>query len=285
MWDGPVDPQPTKAASFPPYDWRTEGRVKNYWEMYTLNDNVPGYVARTLREAHRVYQDPKYLDAVRRLGDFLILAQMPAPQRGWAQQYSYDMHPIWARKFEPPGVSGDETQESIETLLLIHALTGDDKYLTPIPEALAWQEQSLLPDGRLARYYELQTNRPLYMNRDGVKYFLTYDDKDLPDHYGWKSESRIPELRRAYAAVRAGQSAAGAAEETVTARSLETDAQRIIADLDAQGRWVSTFAGERLVGQPKFKPGEKYLSSEVFSANVTLLSRYLAALSANRANR
>ena len=40
----PVPKQPVVRASFPSYDWRTEGRVKNYWDMYTLNDNVAGNV-------------------------------------------------------------------------------------------------------------------------------------------------------------------------------------------------------------------------------------------------
>lgn len=273
VWTGPVKPHPAKAANYPTHDWRTEGRLKEYWTGYTLNDNVPGYVAKTLLEAHRVYQDPKYLLALARLGDFLILAQMPAPQRGWAQQYNFEMQPIWARKFEPPGVSGDETQESIETLLLIYGTTKDDKYLAPISDALAWLAKSRLPDGRLARYYELQTNTPLYMNRNGETYFLTYDDANLPDHYGWKTDSRIPQLQMAYTRARTGQ----LAELPVSPVDIAPQVRQVIADLDAQGRWVSTYGGERLVGQPKFKPGEKYLSSEVFSRNLTLLSRYLQA--------
>ena len=61
VWTGPVQPQPALQASYPDYDWRTEGRVKNYWDMYTLNDNVTGYVAEVLIDAHRVYGDEKYL--------------------------------------------------------------------------------------------------------------------------------------------------------------------------------------------------------------------------------
>ena len=274
VWTGPVRPQPVLPANYPDYDWRTEGRVKNYWDMYTLNDNVAGYVARTLTAAYEVYQDPKYLDALRRLGDFLILAQMPAPQRGWAQQYSYQMQPIWARKFEPPGVSGDETQEVIETLLHIHSQTGDDKYLAPIPDALAWLRKSQLPDGSLARYYELRTNRPLYMSRSGDKYSLTYDDSNLPDHYGWKTDSRVQELQSRLARARQGEPL----ETAPTAKLLEADARQALADLDPQGRWITTHTGERLVGQPKIRPGEQYLSSELFSRNLTTLSRYLESL-------
>ena len=40
VWTAPVKPHPITPARFPDYDWRTEGRIKNYWDMYTLNDNV-----------------------------------------------------------------------------------------------------------------------------------------------------------------------------------------------------------------------------------------------------
>jgi hypothetical protein len=56
--------------------------------------------------------------------------------------------------------------------------------------------------------------------------------------------------------------------------------QRVIADLDPGGRWVSTYAGEGLVGQPKFAPGFRYLSSGVFARNVELLSEFVAAAAA-----
>lgn len=273
VWSGPVAPQPIRQAHYPPHDWRTEGRVKNYWDMYTLNDNVPGFLARTLLTAHEAYGEERFLAALRKLGDFLLLAQMPEPQPGWAQQYNYDMQPIWARKFEPPAVAGDETQEAVETLLLIAQATGDARYLEPIPRALDYLERSLLPDGRLARYYELQTNRPLYMERRGENYTLTYDDSHLPDHYGWKVDSRLPELRLSLERVRSGRPL----EEPASLGELERQAREIVAALDAEGRWVSTYGGERLVGQPKFAPGAKYLSSEVFSRNVSILSAYLRA--------
>lgn len=40
---------------------------------------------------------------------------------------------------------------------------------------------SLRPEGRLSRYYELQTNTPLYMTHD---YQLTNDDSKPQEHYG-----------------------------------------------------------------------------------------------------
>jgi PelA/Pel-15E family pectate lyase len=272
VWTGPVESQPIVKANFPAYDWRSEGRIKNYWDMYTLNDNVTGYVADTLIEAHQAYGDEKYLSALKKLGDFLLLAQMPEPQPCWAQQYNYEMQPIWARKFEPPGVSGDETQEILETLMKIAHLTKDRKYLEPIPPAAKWLKRSLLPNGQLARYYELKTNRPLYMTRQGDRYSLTYDDSNLPAHYGWKTDSRLAELGKQFARVRKNESPT----DPASSRQLIQQAKQVIESLDPQGRWVSTFDGERLIGQAKMPVGAKYLSSQVFSDNIVALSEFVA---------
>lgn len=190
--------QPVVKAGFPDHDWRTEGRIKEYWDMYTLNDDIAGNVSDLLIQAHQTYGEQRFLTALRRLGDFLILAQMPDPQPGWAQQYSFDMHPIWARRFEPPAVAGRESQDALKALLRISEYTGDRRYLEPVPRALAWLKRSLLPDGRLARYCALETNRPLYMSRRGREYSLTYDDSRLPKHYGWKVQSEIDAIEASF---------------------------------------------------------------------------------------
>ncbi|MHC4166525.1 MAG: pectate lyase, partial [Planctomycetota bacterium] len=268
VWTGPVGRQPVIKADYPNYDWRTEGRTKNYWDMYTLNDNVAGYVAQTLIDAHKVYADERYIAALRRLGDFLLLAQMPDPQPAWAQQYDYDMHPIWARKFEPPAVAGDESQEAIETLMEIYGATGDRKYLAPIPRALEYLRRSLLSDGQLARFYELRTNRPLYMMRRGDVYTLTYDESNLPGHYGWKVDSRLTDLETRCRRLKRGGDSPAAAQ---TEAALERKVRQIINDLHTQDCWISTYQGERLVGQPKFKLKQRYIASKVFSRNIETL--------------
>lgn len=278
VWTGPVPRRPVVPASYPDYDWRTEGKIKEYWDQYTLNDGLAGTVAQTLIDARDVYGDDRYLDALRRLGGFLLLAQMPGPQPAWAQQYDERMRPIWARKFEPPAVTGGESQDVLETLLLINRVTGDPKYLGPVPGAIAYLKRSLLPDGRLARYYELKTNRPLYMNRRGDEYFLTFDDTDLPSHYGWKVRSRLDSIERAYDAAKAGRPGPRSTRPPAPS-SLEAKARAIVADLDDQGRWVSTHGRDRIVGQPGFAEGFRFLSSEVFSRNLEALSAYVRATS------
>lgn len=269
-WRTPLEGKPATKARYPDFDWRTEGKYRNYHELYTLNDNLAGTVAETLFAAHTVYRDVRYQQALEKLGDFLIQAQMPEPQPGWCQQYNYEMMPVWARKFEPPAITGWEAQDVMETLLRIAEYTGKLRYLEPIPRALEYYKKSLLPDGRVARYYELHTNRPLYMD---AKYQLTHDDRAIPNHYGWKQPARFDEIERAYQAVRAGKRPAVQPQ----VKTLEAEVRKILQELDAEGRWITTYAGERLVGQPKFADGFRFLSSAVFSRNVETLSRYLEA--------
>jgi len=269
VWTAPVEPKPVVKARFPAYDGKPEGRVKNYWAYYSQNDNVAGTVSELLIDAHRTYQDARYLAALEKLGDFLILAQMPDPQPAWCQQYNYEMVPIWARKFEPPAITGGESQDVLETLIRIAHYTQKPNYLEPIPRALGYLQKCLLPDGRIARYYELRTNRPLYMD---ARYQLTYDDSAAPRHYGWKQPVRLKEIEKAYRDANCGM--------TPTAMPAveggEDAVRKIIAELDAEGRWITTYAGERLVGQPEFLPGFRYISSNVFNRNVGALSEYLA---------
>jgi len=271
-YTGPVKAHPVIKASYPP-DWPRTWPNQNYWDCYTLNDNLADTVSDTLLTALAVYRDERYRRALVRLGDFLILAQMPEPQPAWAQQYNYEMQPMWARKFEPPAICGLESEGAVRTLMKIHGITGDRKYLEPIPRALAYLRKSRLPDGRMARYYELRTNRPLYMNRKGPDYFLTFDDTDLPAHYGWKQNTVVDALERGFAALPGEKPRT----EKVKSPPKAGQVRAIIQALDDEGRWVSTYAGERLVGQPKFAAGFRYLDSGVFNRNVEILSEYLRA--------
>jgi PelA/Pel-15E family pectate lyase len=268
VWTRPVEAKIPGKAKYPDRDWKTEGRVKNYWDYPTLNDGLAGTVAAVLMEAHEIYKDEKYKNAAARLGDFLVAAQMPDPQPGWCQQYGHDMAPIWARKFEPPAITGHESQDAMRTLINVARFTGEKKYLEPIPKALAYFNKSLLPDGRVARFYELKTNRPLYMT---AKYELTYDASAAPAHYGWKQPARFKEIELEYENAKAGRAAVSKPRAPK-----EAEVRRILKELDADGRWVSVYAGERLTGQPKFETGFRYLSSAVFSRNVEALARFLA---------
>lgn len=276
-WTGPVADRPAVKASFPDYDWRTEGRIKEYWNEYTLNDGMALTMTETLLRAHRLAGRAEALEALKRFGEFLLLAQLPDPQPAWAQQYGPDMHPIWARAFEPPAVSGRESEDALLALLRIAEVTGDEKFLAPIVPAVKYLESSLLPDGQLARYYEIGTNQPLYMQRNGKGYELTNDDSNLPDHYGWKNPTRLDLIKNAYLARMAGRPLAEVLDPAPVDAAM---VEKVIGELDSSGLWITSHDGSeaRLVGQPKFATGEKYLSSERFAENLRVLSGYVKGL-------
>ncbi len=48
IWTGPVPDRPILKASYPEYDWRTTGKVKDYWNKYTLNDGLAGTASETV---------------------------------------------------------------------------------------------------------------------------------------------------------------------------------------------------------------------------------------------
>ena len=167
-----------------PESWPRAYPKADYRDYYTFNDNAIADVIDVMLEAFRVYDDPRFRDAAMAGGDFMLLAQMPEPQPTWAQQYNGRMEPAWARRFEPASVTGGESFGVMGALIGLHIETGEARFLEPIGPALDWARRSLLADGRLARFYELHTNRPLYFVRD--TYELTYSDADMPTHYAFK---------------------------------------------------------------------------------------------------
>ena len=219
-----------------------------------------------LTRAHELEKDPRYLAALKKLGDFFLLAQMPEPQPVWAMQYDHDMHPAWARKFEPPSVTAYESLEAMETLHDLYLLTGDDKYLAPMQAALAWFERSKLPDGTHARFYELRTNKPLFFVKD--TYELTYDDGNLPTHYSFKDErqeevdrfkKRLAEPREQLLQQLAGPQTPK--EWAKRARGAADKARRAAESLDSEGRWLKN---DRIDGSD-------------FTRNLNALSYYVEA--------
>jgi PelA/Pel-15E family pectate lyase len=269
-----AEEHPVLPARYPD-QWPREFPGTNYAGYYTLNDNTLADVIRTLLEAAEIYGERRYFEAARRGGDFLLLAQMPDPQPAWAQQYNAQMEPAWARKFEPPAITGGESQGAIRILLEVYRHTGDRKYLAPIPRALDYLEKSQLPGGRLARFYELKTNRPLYFTKD---YKLVYTDDDLPTHYAFVVSSNVAALRKAYeelAAAPAEQLRRPSAPERITwTPRLAAEARRVIDALDERGAWVED---GRLSQADDGRGVQRIITTRTFIRNLDILSRFLAA--------
>lgn len=244
QFSGPADPSaPVLKASYPESWSRIFSAVK-YASYYTLNDGNLSEIAKVLMRAHELEKDPRYLAALKKLGDFFLLAQMPEPQPVWAMQYDHDMHPAWARKFEPPCVTAYESLDAMGTLHDLYLLTADDKYLLPMKAALAWFERSKLPDGTHARFYELRTNKPLFFMKD--TYELTYDDGNLPMHYSFKDERQdeVDRFKKRLAVPREQLLQQLAWPQTFKewgkrARGVLDKARRAAESLDSEGRWLT----------------------------------------------
>ena len=276
-FSAPPDPAqfPVKKAGYPD-SWSRTFPGQDYKSYYTFNDNSISDTIATMLEAFEVYGDARYKAAAEKAGDFILLAQMPEPQPAWAQQYDADMHPAWARKFEPPAVTGGESQGVMKSLLVLYRATGNKKYLEPLPRAMEYLRRSRLPDGRLARFYELKTNKPLYFTKDD--YQLTYSDANMPTHYSFKGSFNIEGIAREYESLLAMDPAKLKQAEKPSpprlSRDLTVGARAAIDSLDAQGRWVEQ-GRMRNAGQDD--PPGRVITCRTFINNVRTLSAYLAA--------
>ncbi len=231
----------------------------------------------TMFTAYDIYHDGRFLESARLGGEFFLLAQMPDPQPGWAQQYNRDMHPAWARRFEPPSISGGESQGVMMTLMRLYDRTGDERFMEPIPRALAYYRASLRPDGRLARFYELETNRPLYFTKD---YQLTYSDADMPTHYAFIVDSRLDSISEEYQRLRERRPSRGTSaiepSTPVLSDSLVRRTRSVIDALDERGAWVEE---GRLRYHGEDDETRRIIRSRTFVDHMEILTRFIAAAS------
>ncbi len=265
---------PPKKAGYPD-SWSRTWPGPDYRFLYTFNDNTISDLIDMFFEAWRIYGDDRYRKAGEKGGDFILLAQMPEPQPAWAQQYDVEMRPAWARVFEPPSVTGGESQGVIRTLFVLYRETGDKKYLESARRALDYLKRSVLPpvenpsearrrfrsgEPVLARFYELKTNRPLYVTKgtritatdrgttqvDG--YQLSYTDESVITHYSViVSGAQLGNIETDYnrlissdpASVRRPVKLRGLSPwAEASNRSPAQDTGAIIAKMDARGAWV-----------------------------------------------
>lgn len=270
-YDGkPRDPKqyPVKAAGIPK-DYPREYTKQSYMGHYTLNDSAQFDCIYTMFDACKRFGKPGYLEAAKRGGDFLILAQLPAPQSAWAQQYNADMEPAWARAFEPPSVCAGESAGAIHCLVDVYLETGEEKYLRPIPAAIEWYQRSQLGPNRWARFYELGTNTPIYGDRDGkIHYRVDEITKERQTGYAWHGSWGTGAISYYDAVRKMGRDAylAKRKRDEAPARrvtpALESNVRKIIASLDSEGRWLN----------------RDRIETRLFIRNTAALCNYLEAM-------
>lgn len=271
---------PVMRARFPSQYPREFPKV-NYYAHYTLNDNTLHDCIGVMLDAFRRMGKAEYLEAAKKGGDFIILAQMPEPQPVWAQQYNAQMEPAWARAFEPPAVTGNESVGVLRALMDLYVETGDEKFLRPIPAAIAWFKRSQLAPNRWARYYELQRNAQIFGDRDGKIYYRLGDISGERQHgYSWSGSYGVANMMGYYEKVK-GQSRESLLKEKAEkssprkaspddAKSLESRVRKIIAALDGNGRWVT----RGYIRHRNWEFNDR-VETEVFVRNAETLAAYL----------
>lgn len=258
---------PVKKATIPE-TWPREWPHEKYTGFYTLNDGNLERVMNLLLRAYELTQESRFIDSAKKLGDFLLLAQYEGDQPAWSQQYNQDMQPVWARKFEPPALSSVESFSALTALYELWLATGDEKYITTIGPALDWLDQSRLPDGKWARFYELGTNKPLYCVAE--TYELTYDDSNTPTHYGFKVsglETKIGRMREELARPHeeAARRQAGPTQKSSWEKRARGDAGKVKKAIELQkenGAWR----------------GSDAIDANDFVKNLRVMAEYVDAL-------
>ena len=183
-------------------------RHDHYHARITFNDDAMVSVLRLLREVslRRAPYGPFPLElsveaaAAVDKGVACILACQYV-QHGvrtvWAQQYDeHTLQPAPARSFELAGLCSAESAAIVEFLQTVSA--DHPEVLPAIDDAIKWFRAHQLPDGRWARFYTLEDNRPFFCGRDGVMRFsLEEIDEERQKGYSWYNTRPAKLLRTA----------------------------------------------------------------------------------------
>lgn len=247
---------------FPLRDDYSHDGFPDYTSFYTLNDGVAQANIELLLEAWETLGNRQYFDAAQKGADALIALQGPEEQGCWAEQYGFDMQPIAARTHEPAGYVVRESIGAMQILARFYLMTGDTRFLTPIPRCLNWfhrinreSAEALYPR---PRYWEPGSNRPIYVvqteNRtpEGYGVFLWTSDpsKTICDDGPCKGDGSpivdVAHLREQFDAISSlvtrddrlaylGNMLASAARQPKSKES----AAEIIAAMNERGAWIT----------------------------------------------
>jgi PelA/Pel-15E family pectate lyase len=227
------------AAQYPnggwPQFWPLRG---DYYDRITFNDGAMIRVMQVLTGVAQGQAPYAFVDKARRaraaaaveLGLACIL-QTQVRHEGrlaaWCAQHDEKtLAPAWARKYEPPSLSGSESVGITSYLMsiarpsaeVVAAIEGAVAWLRSVPltglrldhvpGADGRDERRLVPDPAApplwARFYELGTNRPLYLDRDSVfRYDFMQVGRERRSGYNYLGTWPVPLLDRDYPAWRA----------------------------------------------------------------------------------
>ena len=177
---------------------------EGYYEHITFNDGAMIGVMRLLRDVGHGKAPYTFVDEERRVRaskavekgvDVILKSQIKVngALTAWGAQHDrYDLSPQKARAYELPSISGGESAGIIKFLMdiedpepdVIRAVEGAMNWIEKVKITgirLVKKEDTSLPKGYdlvvkedssasplLARFYEIGTNRPMFVGRDGI---------------------------------------------------------------------------------------------------------------------
>jgi hypothetical protein len=189
--------------------------LPDYTSLITFNDDVAAENIKFLLMCLQALGEERVVDPIHRAMDCFILCQQPQPQPAWGLQHTVaDLKPAGARTYEPKAFVTHTTAANIAQMMTFYELTGDDRYLARLPEAMDWLAAVKLPteqahDGKAwPTFIEIGTNQPLYIHRRGSnvvngEYWADRDPAKTLVHYSSFRKIDLDGLRKRYADLKA----------------------------------------------------------------------------------
>jgi PelA/Pel-15E family pectate lyase len=191
--------------------------LSGYYRHITFNDNAMIGVMKLLRGVAAAKPAYAFVDESRRAAaakavekgiDVILKTQVivNGKRTVWCAQHDeVTLAPTAARKYEVVSLSGGESVEIVRFLMAIK--NPSPAVVEAIESAVAWFQQSQLKDPKgepiWARFYEIGTNRPIFVGRDGVvKYDVNQIDEERRTGYAWYVDGAAKLLNTDYPAWR-----------------------------------------------------------------------------------
>ena len=191
--------------------------LSGYYKHITFNDGAMIGVMKLLRDV--AAQKPAYafVDDARRAHaaaavekgiECILKTQIlvNGKRTVWCAQHDeVTLAPAPARKYEVVSLSGGESVDIVRFLMSIK--NPSPAMVESIEGAVAWFQKAQLkgPDGAAvwARFYEIGSNRPIFVGRDGVvKYNIAEIDEERRENYQWYVDDAAKLLNHDYPAWR-----------------------------------------------------------------------------------
>lgn len=143
-----------------------------YGQYSSLNDATSNMCFRTLLK-YREEEGPMEVDsAIVRYNEFLLSRQ--SRFGAWAQQYDHSGKPASARGNEPAALCSFCTGQALEDLIGMHTLSITKQLRKrnklAMESAEVWLSRSKLSNSQWARYYDLDSNKPFFVDYQGQRY-------------------------------------------------------------------------------------------------------------------